>query len=72
MRFGELAVVLADFSRATPAVHTLPKRPSDVTAPRLAKIKMPNKSPEPTPGIARFSQGSVVFDVVAGVAHLER
>ena len=32
--------------------------------------KKPNKAPEPTLGLARFSQGSEVFDVIAGVAHL--
>src|SRR5262245_1562739 len=35
-----------------------------------SRVQLPNKTPEPTLGLARSSQGSVVFDLVAGVAHL--
>lgn len=32
--------------------------------------KPPNKAPKPTPGLARCSQGSVVFNAIPGGAHL--
>lgn len=38
--------------------------------PSTAMRKQPNKAPEPTPPAAGFSQDSVDFAVVAGVAHL--
>src|SRR5688572_28950517 len=37
-----------------------------------SRVQSPNKAPEPTLGLARSSQGSVVFDLVTGVAHLRR
>ena len=35
-----------------------------------SRVRSPNKTPEPTLGAAEFSQGSEVFDLIAGVAHL--